>query len=98
MERDITHREHPRRAMVQSYEKHFPNSVSRHENNVTSAARKHLQSDIQTTERNIKLLLQAQKQIARQLDDKTKSEQNETKVSHYRRNKADHRWVLEPKS
>merc|ERR1712004_209820 len=98
MERDITHREHPRRVMVQSYEKHYPSSVSRHENNVTGAARNHLQSNIQTTENNIKLLLQAQKQIARQLDDKTKSEQNEKKVSHYRRNKADRRWVLEPKS
>jgi len=95
MSGDLTTRERSNRNIVKSFERHYPNSVSSHENAQIDGGKKSLQKSIKTTNENLRILMQAQSKLQQQLKDKAMSEQNETKVSRYRRQKADHRWVID---
>merc|ERR1719378_1846395 len=94
MSKDLTHRERPSRNIVQSFEKHYPKSVSQHETKQIQSAKTSLTNNITTTNDNIRLLMAAQAKLQRQLKDKAASERNEQQVARYRRSKADHRWVI----
>jgi len=95
MSGDLTTRERSNRNIVKSFERHYPNSVSNHENSQILGGKKSLKTSISTTNGNLKILMQAQEKLQKQLRDKTLSEQNETRVSRYRRQKSDHRWVID---
>jgi len=95
MSGDLTTRERANRNIVKSFERHFPASVSEHETAQIQSAKKSLAKSIEKTNNNLKILMQAQEKLKKQLRDKTLSEQNETCVSRYRRQKADHRWVID---
>jgi hypothetical protein len=94
MSGDLTSREKCNRTIVQSFERHYPQAVSSHEQNQLSGAKNSLSKSIKTSENNIALLLAAQRKLNEQFLHKKKSEQNEQVVARFRRSKADHRWVM----
>ena len=98
MSKDLTHRERASRNIVESFEKHYPKSVSQHETKQIQQAKSSLASNIRTTNDNIRLLMAAQSKLKKQLQEKSVSERNEQSVARYRRSKADHRWVIGEKS
>lgn len=98
MSKDLTHRERASRNIVQSFEKHYPKSVSQHETEQIETAKTSLSNNIKTTNDNIRLLMAAQSKLKKQLHEKSSSERNEQNVARYRRSKADHRWVIGEKS
>lgn len=98
MSKDLTHRERASRNIVQSFEKHYPKSVSQHETEQIRTAKASLSTNIKTTNDNIRLLMAAQSKLKKQLHEKSSSERNEQNVARYRRSKADHRWVIGEKS
>jgi len=98
MSKDLTHRERASRNIVESFEKHYPKSVSQHETKQIQQAKSSLASNIKTTNDNIRLLMAAQSKLKKQLQEKSVSERNEQSVARYRRSKADHRWVIGEKS
>jgi len=95
MSGDLTTREKADRFIVQSFERHFPNSVSQHEKNQLEMAEKSLKKSITQSENNIKLLMAAHNKLSQQLNHKMKSETNEANVARFRRSKANHRWVID---
>jgi len=94
MSKDLTHRERASRNIVQSFEKHYPKSVSLHESKQIESAKASLAGNIKTTNDNIRLLMAAQNKLKLQLNEKSSTEKNEQSVARYRRSKADHRWVV----
>lgn len=95
MSGDLTTREQANRVIVQSFERHYPTSVSTHEQTQLARAKNSLSKSVKKSENNIALLLAAQRKLNEQFLHKKKSEQNENTVARFRRSKADHRWVLD---
>merc|ERR1712186_76625 len=70
---DLTHRERASRNIVNSFEKHYPKSVSVHESRQIESAKASLAGNIKTTNDNIRLLMAAQNKLKLQLSEKSSS-------------------------